>query len=161
MPGPRPLAPFAVAALLAMPLLTHAQDARHEWPEGSAMHTLYVEGERLQAGRAALDQAHANLLEALDTDPADPSPLARAVASQHAQWLAYHHADCELAGALTGAGGTWPTVHGISCKNETIAERLDVVRRATTCLRQSAPDGPRYERLGCLQELVTWSIRGN
>lgn len=155
---PYHLAPFAIAVLLAMPPVTHAQDARNEWPKGSAPHTLYVQGERLQADRTSLDQAHASLLEALDNDPTASSSLARSVASQQAQWLAYRHADCELAGTLTGAGGAWPSVHGLNCEIESIAERLEVVRSATACLHQSGPDAPRYEQLECLQGLVAWSM---
>src|SRR5690606_38210449 len=107
------LAPPAAAMLLVMPLATLAQDARDEWPEGSAMHTLYV------------------------------------------------HGDCELAGTLTGAGGAWPTVHGFSCEIESIAARLEVVRAATACLRESGPGARQYEQFGCLQPLVAWSMEGN
>ena len=109
----RLLAPLAAAMLLVMPLATLAQDARDEWPEGSAMHTLYV------------------------------------------------HGDCELAGTLTGAGGAWPTVHGFSCEIESIAARLEVVRAATACLRESGPGARQYEQFGCLQPLVAWSMEGN
>jgi len=157
----RLLAPLAAAMLLVMPLATLAQDARDEWPEGSAMHTLSVQSGRLQAHRAELEQAHAGLLEALGGDPADPSPLVRSLASHQAQLLAYVHGDCELAGTLTGAGGAWPTVHGFSCEIESIAARLEVVRAATACLRESGPGARQYEQFGCLQPLVAWSMEGN
>src|SRR5690606_31213532 len=92
---------LSIAALVALACGARAQDARHEWPEGSAMHTLYVETERLEASRATLAGAHAGLLAAFDDAPDDPSPLARLVASQYARWLAYSSTDCELAGMLT------------------------------------------------------------
>lgn len=152
---------LATTLLLAISLPATAQDARDEWPEGSAMHSVYVEAERLQAGRAELEQAHAELLKAIGDDPAAPSPLARAVANQHAHWLEYVGADCDLAGTLTGAGGAWPAVHGLSCEIETIADRLEAVRGATACLRQLSHDPYRYEQFECLGTLVEWSMEGN
>ena len=97
----------------------------------------------------------------LGGDAADPPPLTRVVASHQAQWLAYVRIDCELAGTLTGAGGAWPTVHGLSCEIESIAARLEVVRAATACLRESGPAARQYEQFGCLQPLVAWSMEGN
>lgn len=152
---------LATTLLLAMSLPAFTQDARDEWPEGSAMHSAYVEAERLQAGRAELEQAHADLLDAIGGNPADPPPLARGLASQHAHWLDYVRADCELAGTLTGAGGAWPSVHGLSCQIESIFERLEVVRGATACLRQLSPDAYRFEQFECLEKMVAWSMEGN
>lgn len=154
-------AAFATALLLAVSLPALAQDARHEWPEGSAMHSVYVQDERLQNSRAELKEAHASLMDALGYNPANPPPLARAVARQQAQWLEYVRADCELAGTLTGAGGAWPTVHGLSCEIEVIADRLQAVSGATACLRQLDADAYRYEQLECLEGLVAWSMEGN
>ena len=152
---------LATGLSLAISLPALAQDARDEWPEGSAMHSVYVEAERLQAGRAELEQAHADLLSAIEGDPDDPPPLARAVARQQADWLEYMRSDCELAGTLTGAGGSWPTVHGLSCQIESIADRLEVVRGATACLGQLGPEAYRFEQFECLEKMVAWSMVGN
>lgn len=152
---------LATALLLAISLPAIAQDARDEWPEGSAMHSVYVEADRLQAGRAALEQAHGELLGAIGGDPAKPPPLARALANQHARWLEHMQADCELAGTLTGAGGDWPTVHGLACQTGSIADRLELVRGASACLRQLGPDAYRFEQFDCLGTLVAWSMEGN
>lgn len=152
---------LAASLLLAISLPALAQDARDEWPEGSAMHSAYVEAERLEAGRAELEQAHADLLSAIGGDPADPPPLARAVARQQADWLEYVHSDCVLAGTLTGAGGAWPTVHGLTCQVESIAERLEVVRGATACLNQLSPDAYGFEQFECFDKMVAWSMQGN
>lgn len=152
---------LSIAALVALACGARAQDARHEWPEGSAMHTLYVETERLEASRATLAGAHAGLLAAFDDAPHDPSPLARLVASQHAQWLAYSSTDCELAGMLTGAGGAWPHVHAQTCRIERITQRSGIVDQAASCLRQLPTGHAQYERDECLQGLVDWTIGGN
>lgn len=151
----------ATLLLLATSLPALAQDARDEWPEGSAMHSMYVEAERLEAARADFEQAIANLQNAIGGDPADPPPFARAVANQQARWLEYVRADCELAGTLTGAGGAWPAVHGLSCQIESIVERLEVVRGATACLGQLGPDAYRFEQFECLEKTVAWSMAGN
>lgn len=152
---------LATILLLAISLPALAQDARDEWPEGSAMHSVYVEAERLQASRAELEQAHADLFNAIRGDSANPSPLARAVANQHAHWLEYVRADCELAGTLTGAGGAWPTVHGLSCQIESIADRVEVVRGATACLSQLGSEAYQFEKFECLGKLAAWSMGGN
>lgn len=152
---------LAATALITLATCAHAQDARDDWPEGSAMHTLYVVGDELEAARSALANARDRLLTALDGDVDEPSPLARAVTSQHESWLAYRNADCELAGALTGAGGAWPSVHGISCRIEYITQRIKAVDAASICLRALPSNGAGYERLECLQELVDWTMQGN
>jgi len=160
MSSARVLALLALAAPLAAALALTAGDTGHKWPEGSAMHTMQLEKERLDSGRASLDQAHADLLGALGGKDADnPSALARAVASQHETWLAYSHADCALAGTLTGAGSSWPIVHGLSCEAEVVEQRLEVVRGATACLQKLGADTPDYEQFECLQGLVAWSMQ--
>jgi len=152
---------LATTLLLAMSLPVLAQDAQDEWPEGSAMHSVYVEAERLQASRAELEQAHADLFNAIRGDSANPSPLARAVANQHTHWLEYIRADCELAGTLTGAGGAWPAVHGLTCQIESIDDRGEMVRGATACLGQLGSDAYQFEKFECLGKLAPWSMKGN
>ena len=105
--------------------------------------------------------ALAGLLSAIGGDPADPPALARAVARQQADWLEYVRSDCELAGTLTGAGGAWPTVHGLTCQAESIADRLEVVRGATACLSRLSPDAYGFEQSECLGKMVAWSMEGN
>lgn len=152
---------LAAMALITLAPCAHAQDGREDWPEGSAMHTLYVVGDELDTARAALSKAHGRLLTALDGDADETSPLARAVTSQHESWLAYRNADCELAGTLTGAGGAWPSVHGMTCRIEHLTRRIEVVDSASSCLRALSTDSAGYERLECLQELVDWEMQGN
>lgn len=152
------------AALLTLMLAaTHAapaQDDGHEWPEGSAMHSMQLESERLDAGLAALDQAHANLQEELGGNGlGSPPALARAVATHHEKWLAYSQADCELAGTLTGAGSSWPIVHGLGCHAQAVEERLEIIHGATACLQQLDTNLPEFDRLECLQGLVGWSMQ--
>lgn len=152
-------------ALLASALMlatSHAaaHDDGHEWPEGSAMHSMQLESARLDAGLAALQQAHAGLMGAMGENTArGPSALSQALAVHHEAWLAYTRADCELAGTLTGAGSSWPTVHGLGCHAGAVEERVEVLRGATACLQQLDADITDFDRLECLQGLVARSMQ--
>lgn len=154
------LGTLAATALMALAPLAQAADGRDDWPEGSAMHTLYVVGDELEATRAALSSAHGRLLAALDGAGRD-APLARAIALHHERWLAYRDADCELAGELTGAGGAWPSVHGISCRIEHLGTRTTEVDAASSCLQELPSDGPTDAQRDCLRDLVDWAMQGN
>lgn len=76
-------------------------------------------------------------------------------------WLAYRDSDCELAGVLTGAGGAWPSVHGLSCRIEHARQRIAALDAATECLHDLAPDARRHGQPGCLGGLVDWEMQGN
>lgn len=130
------------------------QDDRALWPEGSARHTLFVEAEREQSLRTALEAAYHRLLDAFGDAPDDPSPLLYTVAAQHQAWLAFRGSDCQLAGMLTGAGGAWPQVHGLVCSNDLLAERIAVLDCAATCLQQLPAERYPSDEQACLQPLV-------
>jgi uncharacterized protein YecT (DUF1311 family) len=152
----------AMLPILAVAILSladaSAQDDRDQWPEGSARHTLLVEAEREQALRAKLDAAHARLLEAFDDAPDDPDPLAQAVDAQQQAWLAYRGSDCQLAGMLSGAGGAWPHVHALTCRNTLLAERTAVLDAAAACLQRLPAERYRSDEEACLRPLVDASL---
>lgn len=149
------------AALLAVAGCANAQDTRDAAPEGSAVHTLDVVGDDWAAAQSALAGAHERLLAALDGNADRPSRLARAVRLQHEGWIAYRNADCTLNGILTGAGGDWPTVHGMTCKVEHASRRISTLDAATRCLHALAPGAPNFERRECLQALVDRDGQGD
>lgn len=156
MPRARHAALLTFALTLATTHAAPAQDGGHEWPEGSAMQSMQLESERLDAGLAALERAHGNLMAALGgNEPGSQRALARAVATHHEKWLAYAQADCELAGTLTGAGTSWPIVHGLGCHAQAVEQRLATIQGATACLQQMDTELSDFERLECLQELVS------
>lgn len=160
MPSARHLALFVLALTLPATHPAAAHNDGYEWPEGSAMHSMQLESKRLDAGLAALDEAHASLMDAMTGNEArSPSALAQAVATHHEKWLAYTQADCELAGTLTGAGASWPIVHGLGCHAQAVEERLEIVRSATACLQQLDAGAPDFDRLECLQGLAAWSMQ--
>lgn len=151
---------LAAAALVCLAPCAQADDGPQAPPKGGAIHTLQVVGDELDAARAALSEAHHRLLAALAGD-GEPSRLAGIVASQHEHWLAYRNVDCELAGVLTGAGGAWPAVHGITCRIDNLAQRTRVVDSAADCLQALPRDSVVYQRQECLLELVDWTMQGN
>src|SRR5690625_742320 len=65
MPSARHLALFVLALTLPATHPAAAHNDGYEWPEGSAMHSIQLESERLDAGLAALDEAHASLMDAM------------------------------------------------------------------------------------------------
>jgi len=152
---------LAAAAMPALPRSAEARDATDAAPPGSALHTVGVVGEEWSAARTDLADAHRRLVAALDRDPGRPSPLARALVSQQDAWLAYRDRDCELAGALTGAGGAWPSVHGLSCRIEHARQRIAALDAATACMHGLAPDELRHGQPECLGGLVDWEMEGN
>ncbi|WP_187470990.1 lysozyme inhibitor LprI family protein [Luteimonas viscosa] len=147
----------SILCILAMAGSASAQDDRDLWPVGSARHTLFVEVEREQALRSALDAAHARLLGAFGDTPDDPAPLAQAVANQQQAWLAYRGSDCQLAGMLTGAGGAWPHVHALTCSNAVLAQRTAVIDAAATCLQRLPAERYPSDEEACLRPLVEGS----
>ncbi len=152
---------LAAAALVTLMPCAQAHDDPDAPPKGSATHSLLVVGDELETAGAALSEAQHRLSVALGGEAGEPPRLARAVASLHESWLAYRNADCELAGALTGAGGAWPAVHGITCRIDHLTQRTEVLDSATSCLQALPLDSYDFERLECLQALVDWEMQGN
>ncbi|PJJ99479.1 hypothetical protein CO641_08010 [Lysobacteraceae bacterium NML91-0213] len=156
-----PLAARVTAALLAMAGCTHAQDARDAAPPGSAVHTQYVVNDEWAAAQTALAEAHERLLATLDGNADRPSRLARAVRWQQERWFAYREADCTLIGMLSGAGGDWPAVHGMTCQLEHARQRIDALDASSSCLSALPPGGPMFKRRACLGGLVDEDDQGH
>ena len=147
--------PAAILAL-TMPLSLAAQDGRSDWPEGSAMHTTYVMAERVDAATAQLEARHAELLELVEAHRSLHMGLRvpSALEAEHAAWPAYRSAACELFGALTGAGGTWPTTHALDCEAQLTEQRLSAVTAALACIRALPLDEREFGHAVCLAPLA-------
>lgn len=50
--------------------------------------------------------------------------LMAALKNQQVAWLKYRSEECALIGALTGAGGTWPSTYAIECEVNHTDQRL-------------------------------------
>lgn len=144
----------AAGALLMLAANLHAQDIGSDWPEGSSMHTLHMESKRLDSAHAALSDAHAGLLARLERMGGGAPVLAGEVALHHERWVAYRKADCELSGTLTGAGGAWPAVHGLTCERTLVENRARAMDGVRRCLEGLPPGHARFEQLECLEGLV-------
>jgi uncharacterized protein YecT (DUF1311 family) len=149
------LAAAAIVAVLT-PLPLAAQDRKSDWPEGSAMHTAYLMAERGDAATAQLEARHAELLALVEAhrSPYMGTRVPAALQAGHAAWPAYRSAACELFGALTGAGGTWPTTHALDCEAQLTEQRLADVTAALACIRALPVDEREFGQAGCLAPLA-------
>lgn len=130
------------------------------WPRDSAMHTgLTAVAEQQRADRqlAAEHKTVIRLLSETVPEQASYWPDGRLVAalkSQQTAWLHYRSEECELIGALTGAGGSWPSTYAGKCALNHARRRLSRVRAASRCI-QSIPVNMRSaEAARCLQQLA-------
>lgn len=150
-----------VLALAAMATLAPAvaQNQKSDWPEGSSMHTTFLMVERRDAAELELEDRQAELLAQVIGNQAEfpDARLVAALESQHAAWLVYRTAECELFGALTGAGGTWPTTHAIGCEAQQTEQRVGRVVSTHACIEALAADARQFGQNACLYRLASIS----
>lgn len=151
----------SIATLLLAPCISlqlsarQPQDGRDQWPEGSAMHTAYVFADRRDEAQARLEESQAQLvrLAAAHAPVHIGNRASAAIEGEHATWLAYRDAACELYGALTGAGGTWPSTHALGCEADWTARRLDTVNAAVRCIEALPEETRDLDLPDCLTPL--------
>ncbi len=131
------------------------QASSSEWPEGSAMAVGEQHVKTRDYFAAQLEQQHAALLALLA--PEGDSRLIEGLKAQHAQWLKYRVAECEVSGALTGAGGSWPSTYAVECEARLTDRRFRRVRAAVACLRKAPAADRGGESSRCLQQLLPLS----
>jgi uncharacterized protein YecT (DUF1311 family) len=124
------------------------------WPEGSAMHTgLTLAAERRKL-EAAMGKRHDELLQMVRTAIPWSDRLAMALERQQQAWLKYRDDECELIGALTGAGGSWPSTYASRCSLNLTDQRLRRIRSAYRCVDRVRKQGQEYDASRCLQQLA-------
>ncbi|HTN31985.1 MAG TPA: lysozyme inhibitor LprI family protein [Pseudomonas sp.] len=158
--------PYRAPALLAfalLPALAFAQDCTDRaecWPEGSAMHTGLLLAEELGTLDKSLAEAHRALIEQVgsaritDETPQDNGVLAKALREQQKAWLKYRSGECRLIGALTGAGGSWPSTYAIDCELSLGQQRLEEVQAARECITAISEQDRIFEQGECLRDLA-------
>ncbi|HTO18133.1 MAG TPA: lysozyme inhibitor LprI family protein [Pseudomonas sp.] len=158
--------PYRAPALLVfalLPTLALAQDCTDRaecWPEGSAMHTGLLLAEELAALDETLAQAHRALTEQVgsarvtDETPQDNSLLTKALREQQKAWLKYRSGECRLIGALTGAGGSWPSTYATDCELSLGQQRLEDVQAARECINAISEQDRIFEQGECLRDLA-------
>ncbi|KHL69035.1 hypothetical protein SF06_23710 [Pseudomonas flexibilis] len=158
--------PYRATALLlltALPTLGFAQDCTDRaecWPEGSAMHTGVLLAEELRTLDEELAVAHKALIEQVGAAPVTdetPQPdgmLTRALRDQQKAWLRYRAGECQLIGALTGAGGSWPSAYATDCELSLGQQRLEDVQAARECINAISEQDRIFEQGECLRDLA-------
>lgn len=130
------------------------------WPEGSAMRTGMEFSEKLIAFDDRLTKDHKEMLVLLKQLKAKDY-LIDLLREQQNAWQVFHEKDCQLAGTLTGAGGSWPSTWGLSCDVDTTSKRLGHVQLAIMCLNKIDKkdlniDSIKYD---CLNRLTINTIK--
>lgn len=78
----------------------------------------------------------------------------QALKAEQVEWLKYRGAECTLVGALTGAGGSWPSTYAVRCEANLTDQRLRRVRSATRCLHRAIAKNQEFDESNCLQQLA-------
>lgn len=162
------LGPFLIAVLLMLSTAAShasqedASDVLNSWPEESAMHTIALQMDRRHDADESVKRKHAILIDLLE-HPRDGgmltnSSLLYALAAQQKAWFDYRQHECELVGALTGAGGNWPTAWEIICEADQAESRLEIINSTVACVEKSYEAEASLDRIECLEKLV--SIKG-
>ena len=158
--------PYRIATLLVfalLPTLGMAEDCTDRpecWPEGSAMHTGLLLAQELTTLDKALGEAHKALIEKVgaapmtEDTPQDNSLLSKALREQQKAWLRYRSGECRLIGALTGAGGTWPSTYANDCELSLGQQRLEDIQAALACIDAISEQDRIFEQGECLRDLA-------
>ncbi len=150
---------MSLVALL-LPLLSYAKVECTErpecWPDGSAMQQGLLHAERERKAEERLAKMHVQLVE-LVSDTGNDQQNERIISALGTQQLAWHKyvaEECELVGALTGAGGTWPSTYARKCSANHTEQRLRRVSSAVQCIKKLAPQDRQFSMSQCLQQLA-------
>ncbi len=146
--------PIAWVLLAALAGGALAQNEKSDWPEGSAMHTGMGHAQRLEHAMQSLETKQAGLMAAVRGDGSySDRRLQLALESQHQAWMAYRSAECELVGALSGAGGAWPSTYATQCEANLSERRLRTVTAAARCVRKLPAANRALDQNRCLYQL--------
>ncbi len=149
-----------ITFLLAGLLVCAAQTAQaqgterpEDWPEGSAMRTGLLARQELEKQDKLVGARHTQLLKAATAAGAD-SRLLAALKNQQAAWKKYVPEECELVGARTGAGGTWPSTYAMQCELGLNDQRAKQLQEALRCVEKKVAEKQGSEIGDCLQTLT-------
>ncbi len=139
--------------LFTIPNKSVAQDEITDWPEGSAMHTGLLYKKTHDDSKKSLEKKHKQLIKIVTKNSPDDSRLINAIKAQHIAWLKYYATECEIIGALSGAGGSWPSTYAMGCQANLMDQRLRLVSSAINCINKIPSDKQQSEQNGCLYQL--------
>lgn len=147
----------AVIALgLVLAPMASAQEAKPEWPGGSAMAVGAQYRENRDYFSKLLAKKQSQLMARVENKAYkhDHTRLVEALKVQHAAYLIYVTQECELVGALTGAGGSWPSTYAVKCESTLIERRFRRVSDAVACIDKLPPDKQAFGQENCLYQLA-------
>lgn len=146
---------LAIVQLCFLPSVAMSQDAKTDWPPGSAMHTGLGLVEKRDYFAGLLEKKNAELVELVVRDRKFPDDrLAKALQAQHASWLLHRVAECELVGSLSGAGGSWPSTYAVQCEANLTDLRFRTVSSAIRCIQRIPVAQREFEQNRCLYQLA-------
>jgi len=151
-----------LVALVFIPFFAFANDQctdRPEcWPEGSAMHTGLMLVQRQRAAETVLQKVHNELISLVASSASgEVKPderLLAALRTQQVAWLKYRTEECELIGALTGAGGSWQSTYANRCEVNHTEQRRRRLQSAMQCIKKIPLQDRLFEQHNCLQQLA-------
>jgi|SRR5690348_3208409 len=134
---------------------TNCTDRPECWPEGSAMNMGLTAVQQRDATQKELARAYTKLVALVSsTNEVLGEEIAKPLQAAQDEWYKYSNAECSLVGALTGAGGSWPSTYTVQCELGLAYQRLRRVRSATRCINREIKVGYGLDWTNCLQQLA-------
>lgn len=130
------------------------------WPPGSAMYVGREYSRNIEYFEIRLNKKHQELIQLIkESDPRNSaSRLITAIDNVHKSWQQFKVQECALMGALSGAGGSWPTTHALRCEANLTHRRYLAVRSAIKCIQRVRPKDLPFQIDTCLYQLGSLSI---
>ena len=126
-------------------------EKEEDWPVGSAMQVGLAHKKRTDVLNKAISARGAELIELIEQDVEEPdAQIQEALNTEQLEWFRYRDASCELVGAATGAGGSWPSTYGAECRVIISQRRLALLEACITELREMEPKNRRWQVEKCI-----------
>lgn len=133
---------------------TNCTDRPECWPEGSAMNMGLTAAQQRDAIQKKLERTYTQLVALVSSNEVLGDQLGKPLQAAQDEWYKYSNAECSLVGALTGAGGSWPSTYTVQCELGLAYQRLRRVRSAIRCINRESKSGYGLEWTSCLQQLA-------
>lgn len=130
------------------------------WPPGSAMYVGREYSRNIEYFEIRLNKKHQELIQLIKESDTRPSAsrLLTAIDKIHKAWQQFKVQECDLMGALSGAGGSWPTTHALRCEANLTHRRYLAVRSALKCVQRTQKKNLPFQMDTCLYQLGSLSI---
>lgn len=144
-------------ALITLAMLMHMSTCaaeENEWPSDSAMGVAARIGESRDYFARLVETKQSDLIKLVSNSRSANSPIVHALQELHAEWLLYYPRECELFGALSGAGGSWQSTYMMKCEANLVYRRFHRLKYAISCISRIPQDRRlEYSLNLCLYQL--------